>query len=96
MVTIEICIIAYGDVIRIKHIKILSSTSVVPQSQVKETKIQGYCDQEMENMGDMNDVCSGRSLIRRARPLFLRLNEWRRRMEQELEIRPGRGRGPGD
>ena len=96
METIEICIIAYGDIIRMKHIKISSSTGAVPQSQIKEIEKQGYSDQEMENMGDMKDICSGRSPMRRARPLFLRLNEWRRRVEQEPEIGPGRGRGPGD
>ena len=43
-------------------------------------------------MGDMNDVMMGRSPMRRARPLFLRLNAWRRAKE-EAEVRPGRGRG---
>ena len=49
----------------------------------------------MDRMGDMRDIITGRSPMRRARPLFLRLNEWRRKMEEE-EVRPGRGRGPGD
>ena len=46
-------------------------------------------------MGDMNDVISGRSSMRRARPLFLRINTWRRREEEEREpgIRPGRDWG---
>ena len=46
-------------------------------------------------MGDMHDVLMGRSPMRRARPLFLRLNAWRRAKE-EAEVRSGRGRGPGD
>ena len=47
-------------------------------------------------MGDMDDVYSGKSPMRIASPLFLWINKWRRRMEQqEPEIRPGRGRGPG-
>ena len=46
-------------------------------------------------MGDMNDIMTGRSAMRRVRPLFLRINAWRRRNEQEREpeIRPGRERG---
>ena len=92
MVTTEICIIAYSDIIKTIHIKISSLTSVVPQLQVKERRIS---DQEVIiKMGDMHDINSGRSAMRRARPLFLRINEWRRRIEeQESEIRPGRGRG---
>ena len=50
----------------------------------------------MDKMGDMRDVITGRSPMRRVRPLFLRLNAWRRNMEEEPEVRPGRGRGPGD
>ena len=46
----------------------------------------------MDRMGDIRDIVTGRSPMRRARPLFLRLNEWRRSME-EAEVRPGRGRG---
>ena len=45
-------------------------------------------------MGDMDDVYSAKSPMSRAMPLFLQINKWRRRMEQqEPEIRPGRGRG---
>ena len=50
----------------------------------------------MDKMGDMRDGITGRSPMRRARPLFLRLNTRRRSMEEEAEVRPGRGRGPGD
>ena len=50
----------------------------------------------LDKMGDMRYVITGRSLMRRARPLFLRLNAWRRSVEEEVEVRPGRGRGPGD
>ena len=46
-------------------------------------------------MGDMRDVITGRSTMRRARPLFIALNTIRQEME-EAEIRPGRGRGHGD
>ena len=46
-------------------------------------------------MGNMNYVISGRSSMRRARPLFLRINAWRRREEErESGIRPGRDWGP--
>ena len=47
-------------------------------------------------MGNMNDVISGRSAMRRARPFFLGMNTWRRRKEEEREpgIRPGRDWGP--
>ena len=46
-------------------------------------------------MGDMNDVITGRSAMRRARPLFLWINAWRRRNEEESKpgIKPGRDRG---
>ena len=46
-------------------------------------------------MGDMKEIVTGRSTMRRVRPLFIALNMMRWEME-EAELRPGRGRGHGD
>ena len=43
-------------------------------------------------MGDLQDVITGRSSMRTARPLLIGINTWRREME-EVEVRPDRGRG---
>ena len=74
METMKIYIIAYGDIIRMKLIKISSSTSAVPQSPVKSSYIKLRKKLMDREMGDMRDVITGRSTMRRARPLFIMLN----------------------